>query len=69
MDEGNFQSLIGVKPNASQVRKIRFLRDFDPFPGEINVPDPYYGTEQEFENVFTILDGCVEQLLKREFNL
>ena len=39
------------------------LRDFDPKPGDGEVPDPYYGGIQGFENVFQIVKRSCENLL------
>jgi len=39
------------------------MRAFDP-NGEGDVPDPYYGGEEGFQEVFEMLDRCVEGLLK-----
>ena len=38
------------------------MRNFDPIE-KGNVPDPYYGGLQGFENVFQILDRSTEALL------
>lgn len=43
--------------------KIGRMRDFDPNPGDGQVPDPYYGGTQGFENVFNIVKRSCEQLL------
>lgn len=59
MDQSNFQNIMRLK-NATQFSsKIKLMREFDPEPGD-DVPDPYYGGEQGFQQVFDILDRSVD---------
>lgn len=45
-------------------RKIRLLREWEPDgPVEADVPDPYYGGERGFEEVFDIVRRCCRRLL------
>lgn len=47
------------------------MRDFDP-EGQGDVPDPYYGGDDGFEQVYHMLDRCLEEFLdhvKKEHNL
>lgn len=56
--------------------RLRMLRSFDPRSGAHapDVEDPYYGTHDEFEEVFTVIDASLpglhgwvdEQLAERE---
>lgn len=59
------ENLKNVKSMASgnHENKIGMLRDFDPDPGDGEVPDPYYGGREGFENVFQIVKRSCEQLL------
>ncbi|NIR71927.1 MAG: low molecular weight phosphotyrosine protein phosphatase [Aliifodinibius sp.] len=43
--------------------KLGLMRDFDPNPGDGEVPDPYYGGPEGFENVFQIVKRSCENLL------
>jgi protein-tyrosine phosphatase len=54
------QNLRNVKALATpqQHAKIRLMREFDP-TGVGEVPDPYYGDEKDFQEVFEILDRSV----------
>jgi protein-tyrosine phosphatase len=61
MDESNANDLRRRAPHGAR-RKIRLLRDWDPSgPGE--VPDPYYGTEADFEHVWHLCDRSSPALL------
>ena len=43
--------------------KIWLLRDFDPMAKGADVPDPYYGGERGFQDVFEIVERSIDQLL------
>ena len=62
MDASNRRDLLVLAANAEQRAKVRLLREFDPASaaaGELDVPDPYYGGDGGFEQVFEIVDaGC-----------
>ena len=52
-------SEMGVPSN-----KIRMLRSFDPRSGAhaLDVEDPYYGTHDDFEDVFTVIEAALPGL-------
>lgn len=62
MDSENLTNIkrIGSQQNGT---RIGMLRDFDPEPGNGEVPDPYYGGLQGFENVFQIVRRSCEAIL------
>jgi len=62
MDQENLHNL---KNMASDNHNIGLLRDFDPKPGNGEVPDPYYGGPEGFENVFQIVKRSCERLLDK----
>ena len=64
MDSENFRNLKQLDRKGLYNSKIKMMRDFDPNPGDGEVPDPYYGGLQGFENVFTILERSCEALLR-----
>jgi len=70
MDRDNRRELRDLAPNEAARAKIRLLRSFDPrVKGDADVPDPYYGGPQGFEEVFDICLSACEGLLaemKRE---
>jgi protein-tyrosine phosphatase len=65
MDESNFRHTLRIAP-ATQHHKVQLLRAFDPLGEGQNVPDPYYGAEKDFQEVFDILDRTITAFLKRE---
>ena len=44
-------------------RRIRLLREFDPEGPGADVPDPYYGGAEGFEDVYQIVDRACRNLL------
>lgn len=66
MDSTNMSDLKHYKKHT---HKILLMRDFDPAPDSLNVPDPYMMPENGFENVYQILlrsiDRFYNELLKK----
>ena len=62
MDRSNYQN-IGRLGNAANRPKIRMMRDFDPGHKGEEVPDPYYGNQKHFEEVYEILNRSLSQLV------
>jgi protein-tyrosine phosphatase len=64
MDEQNLKNLIQLKEKTPyQNTNIHLMRNFAPGETGLPVPDPYYGGEKEFEEVYQILDGALEGFL------
>jgi protein-tyrosine phosphatase len=56
MDRSNFNNILRLSEKGKLYRsKIMLMRDFDPIKDTIDVPDPYYGGDEGFQNVFDIL--------------
>jgi protein-tyrosine phosphatase len=64
MDGKNLQSLRWLAP-AGQEAKIVRLRSFDPASrgGDLDVPDPYYGGADGFEDVLSMVEAACKGLL------
>jgi protein-tyrosine phosphatase len=60
MDKSNFQNILRLNGAEGHAKKISLMRSFDPERDDDAVPDPYYGTERDFQNVFEILDRSVD---------
>lgn len=65
MDKSNLYDTLALKPKESKA-EVRLMRDFDPEPDDGEVPDPYYGGEDGFQQVFDILDRSIEAFLKKQ---
>ncbi|MFH4965860.1 low molecular weight protein-tyrosine-phosphatase [Gaetbulibacter sp. M235] len=56
MDESNYQNVISIARNETDKNKVKFILN-EVYPNRnYDVPDPYYGGEQGFENVYKMLD-------------
>jgi protein-tyrosine phosphatase len=63
MDRSNETNIHQLAGNNKYQQKIKLLRDYDPSPGEPEVPDPYFGGLKGFKTVFDIVYRCCENLL------
>jgi protein-tyrosine phosphatase len=64
MDQNNFQDIKALQgKNPSGKAKVFMFRDFDP-DGKGDVPDPYYGTMDDFEEVYKMCERTSEPLLE-----
>ncbi len=63
MDDSNLQDVLAVKPDNS-VARIRKMREHDHLHPGADVPDPWYGGEQGFEDVYHILHRSTRNLLE-----
>ena len=68
MDRSNYNNIFRLRNSRAYASKISLMRKFDPENTDGDVPDPYYGGETGFQEVFDILDrsidGFIEHLLK-----
>ena len=63
MDEDNFQQINWFDQRKNYGTKIRRMTDFCGAVQVSDVPDPYYGGNQGFENVLDILEDACQGLL------
>ena len=63
MDTENFSNIRQLDRKDRFTDKVKMMRAFDPQPENGEVPDPYYGGLDGFENVFQVLDRSCEALL------
>lgn len=65
MDNSNFLDVIKRARSEDEKAKVQLILE-EIFPGEgVDVPDPYYGGDQGFENVFKMLDDACNTLATR----
>jgi len=62
MDRSNYNN--AVRLAGAHRGKLKMMRSFDPNGTDEEVPDPYYGDEKDFQNVFDILERSVEGFLR-----
>lgn len=63
MDSNNLSNIIENDKRNRFLDKVKLMREFDPIPGDKNVPDPYYGGEMGFENVYQMVERSCDALL------
>ncbi|QQX76694.1 MULTISPECIES: low molecular weight protein-tyrosine-phosphatase [Aequorivita] len=65
MDNSNKENVLALAQNDSHREKVKLILD-EIFPGEnVDVPDPYFGGNAGFENVFQMLDKACDEIAKR----
>jgi protein-tyrosine phosphatase len=63
MDNANVQSIRGLKSANDFAHKIQLMRNYDPDNKGAEVPDPYHGNENNFQDVFEIVNRSADALL------
>lgn len=56
MDSSNFQNIVKLARTNEDISKVKLILDEIPNHKLKDVPDPYYGGKNGFENVFHMLD-------------
>ena len=65
MDNSNKKDVLALAQTDEQRAKVQLILD-EIFPGEnVDVPDPYYGGEHGFEDVYQMLDEACELIANR----
>jgi protein-tyrosine phosphatase len=69
MDRSNHDDLLALAPDEDARERVRLLREYDPeavAAGELEVPDPYYGGDDGFEDVLDLVRRACEGLIEAE---
>ena len=65
MDISNYQSILILAKGEEDENKVRLILN-EIYPSENkSVPDPYYGGNQGFENVYQMLDEACDVISKK----
>ncbi len=65
MDQSNFDNVIMLARNSDDEMKVKMILN-EVFPTEnLDVPDPYYGGEFGFKNVYNMLDEACDIIVKK----
>ncbi len=65
MDGSNYLDVIAMASDEEEMKKVIKIMD-EVFPDEnLDVPDPYYGGSQGFENVYRMLDQATDLIRKK----
>jgi protein-tyrosine phosphatase len=63
MDKSNYQNILRLLKDKGHESKVMLMREFDTMGKGKDVPDPYYGGEKNFQEVFEILNRSSENFL------
>jgi protein-tyrosine phosphatase len=62
MDSSNYKNIVKLARTNEDVTKVKLILDEIPDYHLKDVPDPYYGGENGFENVFNMLDTACDYI-------
>ena len=64
MDNENYRTVTSLAPDASCINKVEMLASYlRHHEGQTTIPDPYYGTDRDFELVIELLEDACEGLI------
>ncbi|MFG2573591.1 low molecular weight protein-tyrosine-phosphatase [Streptomyces sp. NPDC048481] len=64
LDLGHLKALRSLAPSAQDAAKVRLMRAYDPAAGDdLDVPDPYYGGREGFEECLEMVEAASTGLL------
>lgn len=62
MDSSNYNNVIRLAKNEAEKAKVELILNRVQPGHNLAVPDPYYGGDQGFENVYQLLDEACERI-------
>ena len=65
MDEHNYQKIISLAQNDDDKKKVKMILNEVTPAQNLSVPDPYYGGDQGFEEVYQMLEKACEAIANR----
>ncbi|MCH2217330.1 MAG: low molecular weight phosphotyrosine protein phosphatase [Flavobacteriales bacterium] len=65
MDEHNYQKIISLAQNDDDKKKVKMILNEVSPARNLSVPDPYYGGDQGFEEVYQMLEKACEAIANR----
>jgi protein-tyrosine phosphatase len=65
MDSNNYAHIVRLAKSNQEKNKVRLLlNDWQPNKN-LEVPDPYYGTEEDFNKVYSLLDEALDHVVNK----
>lgn len=64
MDQSNYNNIVALANSEADIDKVKLLLE-EVDMGIQEVPDPYYGGERGFENVFQLIDKACSAIAER----
>lgn len=64
MDTQNYKDIIRLCSNEEECNKVNLILNSIDKEKRLSVPDPYYGDQDGFENIYLLLKSACEQIIK-----
>lgn len=65
MDSSNYQNIIALARNKNDTKKVKLILN-ELYPDQNkSVPDPYFGGEEGFEEVFQLLNKACDSIIEK----
>ena len=68
MDHSNQRNVLKLAQTQDDEKKDEFLLDYLYPNQQLEVPDPYYGTSEDFEAVYQLVDQATDALIQKLFH-
>ena len=65
MDKENYHNILSLATDTSEAEKVKIILNETNPQQNFSVPDPYYGGDEGFENVYQMLDEACEIIAKK----
>lgn len=65
MDSSNYNNTIAVAETEEEEAKVEMMLNLSQPGANMSVPDPYFGGEEGFENVYRLLDSACDVLIEQ----
>ena len=65
MDKSNYKDVISLSKNKKQKDKVQLIMNEQFSDKDVNVPDPYYGFENDFDTVYKMIDKACNSIAQR----
>jgi len=65
MDFSNYENIVRLSRDKSDNQKVEMILNLTHEGSNMSVPDPYYGGEEGFENVYHLLDSACDVLIEQ----
>lgn len=64
MDSSNRNNVLSLARNQDDIKKVEMILNLSNPGKDLPVPDPYYGGDEGFENVYKLLDEATDRILE-----
>ena len=68
MDHSNYNNVVHLARNATDEAKVKLILEHTPDAYTLEVPDPYYGGNRGFDNVYELLDNACDVIASELLN-